>query len=178
MSGYGNRMLGWRGASPAWWLLFLGVGGLAAGCLPEPQYPLEPVIDFVSMELTESGGRELVLSFTDGDGDVGLGQGDTLPPFCATCEHHQNLKLEYEELRDGAWIPISLNPDIGQVPFYYRVPRVSPTGQSPALQGTIALDMPAWYLTSPYDTLRFQVTLWDRSLNASNTLLTPALIKP
>ena len=58
------------------------------------------------------------------------------------------------------------------------MPRVTPTGQNPALQGTIALDMPAWYLSSPYDTLRFQITLWDRSLNASNTIYTPALLKP
>jgi hypothetical protein len=158
-----------------WWI---GTGVAGVGCLPEPQYPLQPVIGFESMELTESGGRELVLSFTDGDGDIGLGQGDTLPPFCTGCAHHQNLKLEYEELRDGAWTPIPLNPEIGQVPFYYRVPRVTPTGQNPTLQGTIALDMPAWYLSSPYDTLRFQITLWDRSLNASNTIYTPALFKP
>lgn len=178
MFGRGNRFLGLRWMYPALGLLSLGAVAGFVGCLPEPQYPLQPVIGFVSMELMENGGRELVLSFTDGDGDIGLGQGDTLPPFCAACAHHQNLKLEYEELRDGVWTPISLNPASGQVPFYYRVPRVTPTGQSPALQGTIALDMPAWYLSSSYDTLRFQVTLWDRSLNASNTLITPALRKP
>lgn len=130
------------------------------------------------MDYQPSGGRELVISFTDGDGDVGLGQGDTLPPFCPSCTYHQNLKLEYEEWRHGTWVHIPLLPEAGQVPFYYRIPRVTPTGQNPALQGTIALDMPTWFLNSNYDSLRFRIELWDRSLNVSNAIYTPVLRKP
>lgn len=157
-------------------LLFLGTAG--TGCLPEPQFPDVPAIGFVSMEPQNGGGRELVISFTDGDGDVGLSQADTLPPFCSSCIHHQNLKLEYEEWRNGAWVHIPLLPEAGQVPFYYRVPRVTPTGQNPALQGTIAVDMPTWFLNSPYDSVRFQIQLWDRELHESNAIYTPVLLKP
>ena len=64
--------------------------------------------------------------------------GDTLPPFCASCEFHQNLQCEYQEWRDGEWVEISLNPDAGQIPFYYRVPPAAPTGQNPAQNGTIS----------------------------------------
>jgi hypothetical protein len=38
--------------------------------------------------------------------------------------------------------------------------------------------MPSWYLSSPFDTLRFSITLWDRSLNASNAVLTAPVVKP
>ena len=149
-----------------------------AGCLPEPNFPDEPIIEFQSFDLSAGGGRELVIGFSDGDGNVGLGQADTLAPFCPTCEFHQNLKCEYQEWRDTAWVEIELNPDAGQIPFYYRVPPAAPTGQNPAQNGTISIDMNSWYLNSPYDSMRFRITLYDRDLNASNEAFTPATPKP
>jgi hypothetical protein len=80
-------------------------------CLPEPNLPDNPLIEFQSFELNPDGSRELVIAFTDGDGDVGLSQGDTLPPhFCASCDYHYNLKCEYEELQDGEWVQFDLDP--------------------------------------------------------------------
>ena len=158
--------------------LVLSVACALSGCLPEPAYPDTPVLTFVALEPTAAGGRALVLEFTDGDGDVGLDSGDTLGVFCPTCEHHYNLRCEYEELRNGVWTPVELNPAAGQIPFYYRVPRSSPSGSSPAQNGTLSVDMPSWYLSGPFDTLRFRVKLWDRSLNASNEVLTAPAIKP
>lgn len=158
--------------------LILSIACALCGCLPEPAYPDVPALTFVAFEPTGSGGRTLVVEFTDGDGDVGLDSGDTLGVFCPTCPHHYNLRCEYEELREGVWTPIELNPATGAIPFYYRVPRAVPTGSSPAQRGTLSVDMPSWYLSSPYDTLRFRVTLWDRSLHVSNEVLTAAAIKP
>lgn len=147
-------------------------------CLPEPNYPDEPSIEFRSFESLPSGGRELIIGFTDGDGDVGLAQGDTVPPFCSSCAYHQNLHCEYQEWQNGEWVEISLDPSAGQIPFYYRVPPAEPTGQNPALNGTIAVNMPAWHLSSPFDSVRFRITLYDRSLNASNEVFTHAVLKP
>jgi len=109
---------------------------------------------------------------------MGLAQADTIPPFCSTCEYHQNLKCEYQEFQDGEWIEIELNPDAGQIPFYYRVPPAAPTGQNPSQNGTIAIDMNSWYLNSEYDSIRFRITLYDRDLNASNDVFTYAVAKP
>ena len=44
------------------------------GCLPDPAYPDEPEISFVSIELQSNGSRELVIQFSDGDGDLGAEQ--------------------------------------------------------------------------------------------------------
>lgn len=138
-----------------------------AGCLPDVSYPDEPVIDFISFIVEDGGNATLSLHFTDGDGDLGLDQTDILPPFCSSCEHHFNLKCEYDELRDGVWTHIELNPLEGQVPFYYRVPRIEPSGENPALNGVIDIAMNTWSLQSEYDTLRFRITLEDRALNLS-----------
>jgi hypothetical protein len=159
------------------WTIVVALGALV-GCLPEPSFPNEPSLSFVSFDLRENGSRELVLAFTDGDGDIGLDQGDTLPPFCASCAFHQNLKCEYDELQNGVWTWVELNPEAGQIPFYYRVPRVEPTGQNPALNGTISVDMNSWFLQSEYDSLRFRVTLFDRALTPSNEVVTDVVVKP
>ena len=97
------------------------------GCLEDVSYPDEPQIEYMSFVVDDNGSAVLSFNVTDGDGDLGLNSGDTLPPFCTSCEHYYNLKCEYDELRDGVWAHIELNPDEGQVPFYYRVPRANPT---------------------------------------------------
>tara|TARA_B110000503_G_scaffold26813_1_gene42398 strand:- start:4891 stop:5463 length:573 start_codon:yes stop_codon:yes gene_type:complete len=159
-------------------VLFATGASVLTGCLPEPAFPNEPEIALVSFDLQLNGSRELIIQFSDGDGDLGLSQGDTVPPFCATCEFHQNLHCDYQEWRNEEWFEITLDPNAGQIPFYYRVPVAEPTGQNPALNGTISVDMPTWHLSSIYDSVRFRITLFDRSLNASNEIFTPALLKP
>lgn len=155
----------------------LSLSMLIASCLPQPVYPDEPAIEFLTFTVDSTDNAVLALHFTDGDGDLGLDQTDTLPPFCQTCEHHFNLRCEYDELRDGEWTHIELNPLEGQVPFYYRVPRVEPTGTNPALSGVIEIDMNTWKLQSEYDTLRFRIVLEDRSLNLSNEDTTHTILK-
>lgn len=141
---------------------------------------LPPEPRLTSIELTTSGTTgTLLLGFEDGDGNFGLSEGDTTGSFCSTCPFHYNLFCEYEELRNGTWTPVFLNPKLGEVPFYYRAPRIEPSGQNKALRGTISVELsPRYFLTSEWDTLRFAVHIVDRELNASDTLRTLPVLKP
>ena len=145
-----------------------------AGCLPDPNYPVEPTLAFESMVTREDGTATVTLRFTDGDGNVGLTQADTLPPFCPSCEHHFNLVGEYQEWVGDAWeVPALL------IPYAYRVPVAEPTGSSPAIDGTIEIELTSWRLIGTVaDSVRFSWTLWDRDLNPSNEALTEALAVP
>tara|TARA_B100000780_G_C21123109_1_gene455131 strand:+ start:565 stop:1062 length:498 start_codon:yes stop_codon:yes gene_type:complete len=156
-------------------VLFISMG--LVSCLPEANYPIEPVIKFIAFDISEDNTAVLSIEFTDGDGDLGLNSSDILPPFCSTCDHHFNLMCEYDELRDGEWTHIPLVPAQGQVPFYYRVPRVNPSGSNPALKGVIEIAMNTWSLQSEYDTLRYRITLEDRGLNLSNEDTTIVILK-
>jgi hypothetical protein len=146
----------------------------AMGCLPDPNYPDEPTLSFERLDARSDGTATLVLRFTDGDGNVGLTQADTLPPFCATCEHHFNLVGEYQEWVGAEWVVPTL-----LIPYAYRVPVAVPTGSSPALDGTIEVELTSWYLLgTEADSVRFSWTLWDRDLNPSNEAITEALAVP
>lgn len=158
-------------------LIFLVVTGLAS-CLTTTEYPEEPAIEFKEFIQYPDSAR-LVIKFTDGDGNIGLGQEDTTGIFCPDeCLYHWNLFCEYYEMQDGQWTHVEIDWMEG-VPFYYRVPKATPTGQNPALVGEISIAMPIYYLsTTGYDTARFQVSLVDRALNESNTVTTTEFIKP
>ena len=151
------------------------MAGAMGGCLPDPNYPVEPTLAFDAVIVRPDGTAEMVLRFTDGDGDVGLTQADTLPPhFCATCPHHYNLVGEYQLLNDTGWVTPIL-----PIPFAYRVPVAEPTGSSPSLDGTIAIELSSWgLLGAEGDSIRFLWTLWDRALNGSDVARTPAFPAP
>src|SRR5690606_16504188 len=51
-----------------------------SGCLKAEEFPTVPHIAFKSYEQRPDS-AELTISFTDGAGDIGLNQGDTLAPF-------------------------------------------------------------------------------------------------
>lgn len=156
------------------WAVMGTVLGCGTGCLPDPNYPDEPTLAFEQLDPRSDGTAKLILRFTDGDGNVGLTQADTLPPFCATCEHHFNLVGEYQEWDGGEWVVPTL-----LVPYAYRVPVATPTGSSPALDGTIEVELTSWYLFgTEADSVRFAWTLWDRDLNPSNEAVTTAVAVP
>jgi len=148
-----------------------------ASCLKKESFPPEPAIEFKSFKTYPDSAR-LVLGFTDGDGNLGLNQEDTTGQFCTVgCLYYFNMFCEYYELQNGTWTHIPLDP-FTQIPFYYRIPLLEPTGQNKTQQGEISVAMPAYYLLSDYDTCRFLVHVVDRSLNESNSVWTKSFIKP
>ena len=160
------------------WVLWLSTTLCFASCEPPISLPPEPRI--TSVDLTTLGQTgELSIDFEDGDGNFGLDQSDTTGSFCPTCPFHHNVFCTYEEKRDGEWTAIPLDPALGQVPFFYRAPRIEPTGQNKALRGTITVELaPRYYLTSDWDTLRFAIHIVDRDLQSSDTMRTAPALKP
>src|SRR5436189_2316191 len=87
-----------------------------AGCKKADQYPIEPVITFKSLT-TVVGGDGLILAtlefeFTDGDGDIGLNDYDTLPPY--TGEYRNNVHAVFYYYENGTWkhTPILYPPPV------------------------------------------------------------------
>jgi len=154
-------------------LVLIGVAVLVAGCLKHEKFPVEPVIEYKSFEQFGDS-ASLVFKFTDGDGDIGLDEGDNSSPFDTASAFYNNLFLEYFELQEGVWTPVDL-------PIRYRIKRITPTGQNKTLEGEIAIAMqgfPASFALLDSGQVRYSIQLVDRALHLSNVVLTKDISVP
>jgi hypothetical protein len=161
-----------------WLFMVLLTTSMLTSCIEKDSFPPEPAITFKDFKIYPADSANLYLSFTDGDGNFGLNQEDTTGSFCWNgCLYYYNLFCEYYELQNGTWVHIPLDP-FEDIPFYYRVPYLEPTGQNKAQQGEIKISMLAYYLLSDFDTCRFEIKVVDRTFKQSNTITTSTFIKP
>jgi hypothetical protein len=150
-------------------------------CESETELPDEPVINTIEFKKADT---TLVINFTDGDGNFGLRQGDTLPPFQAdedeggnaTNRFHYNYWMDIYVKREGDFI---LFDPVGTLDF--RIPVITPQGQNKQLRvevsNSLGTELGALIGSQSNDiflgdTVKFSVTLVDQDLNVSNTIET------
>lgn len=147
-------------------------------CNPEAQYPIEPVIEFNAFVPNGDKGK-ITINFTDGDGDIGLKESDTQPPFDTSSIYFNNYFIAYEEKVNGQW-QAGLDQNGDPVEFKYRVPYVTPEGQNKALKGKIDVTIQPFYynpMSVDSDTIRFRIKIYDRALHESNEIITDEIIR-
>lgn len=164
--------------SSAW--LFAGLMALVllGGCLKRGSFPDEPYMEFKSFT-GDPDNAIMTFRFTDGDGNVGLGSSDTLPPFQPSNDplnlYHWNLWIKYYLKVNGEWQEVPLDPNS----TYSRIPRLDPEGQNKALEGEVIIDMTGWYpLVCTDESARYGVILIDRDLNHSNEAFSDEILFP
>lgn len=171
-------------------LFFVSVMVLAlASCLREEDFPDIPVIQYHGFQKIYNPELELYdrgvisISYKDGNGDIGLAPGDTFPPFDPDSKYYHNLLIDYYEFQNGTLkkVPIvvynSQTQEFDTLSLSARVPMLTPAGNNKAISGEIRDTIFIYNFSSPFDTIRFDVTLVDRSLNESNTISTPLIIR-
>ena len=149
-------------------MLFFAAGVFA--CQTPPDYPDEPVIEFVRMSkntIEQGTGFQdtirITFSFTDGDGDLGR------------TEDSQDLDIFLTDLRSNS--PAE----------NYRIPQVPPLGASNGIRGEITFNL---FQTCcvypqgvpipctpnaenfPQDTVAYEIFIVDRAGNESNRIRT------
>jgi len=130
-------------------------------------YPDTPVIKYENFSLyktTDDLGNsiflgKLDLSFTDGDGDVGIEQPDS-------AEVADSLKYNFfsnlYNLNNGVFEKIS--GATGEQNF--RIPYITREGQNKTLKGTITIEFE--YKVVQYDTIFYTFYMTDRAFHKSN----------
>ncbi len=122
---------------------------LVASCVKPPDYPIEPRIEFVSMnqqsfdELDEDS-LSVVIYFEDGDGDLGS---------------EDSVNMFWEDSRVPGY----------QVPF--KIPFIEVQGNSKAISGTITTFYPISFCINdddPIDTFYYKIFIVDRAGHESN----------
>lgn len=147
-------------------------------CSKDKEFPIEPNIS-LSDKQTFNQPQTIIVDFTDGDGDIGLRESDTLSPYNfvkdTINETEGSLNLKYYNIYfyyyayiDGDW-----QEYFPSTPYYSRVPYLTPSGQNKALKGEISVEVS--FAGSPHDSCRFEIELMDRAFHVSNRIVTPTI---
>ncbi len=147
-----------------------------ASCTKEEDFPDVPHIEYLdftkvanSSNIDEKG--ILKIFFTDGDNDMGLGEGDTLGPFDRTSKYYYNFFITYFEKQHGEFVEVTPT-----VTFNSRIPVLESSSSNGALKGEIEIEM---FINNPfsvYDTIKFEAYIADRALHESNIISTPEIV--
>lgn len=137
-----------------------------SSCLQGTKYPVEPDIKFISATFVDSVEPQLgnpafigviTFSFTDGDGDIGVPDGDTTI----------NMFVSQIGIKNGEWqTPEDLD---------YTIPYITPDGQNKSLKGEIDIDIMIISAFFPYDSIIYEIYIEDRNENTSNIITTPII---
>lgn len=157
------------------WILLIGLILVFSSCAKFEEYPIIPQIEFVSFTTIKNVHQNdslgfFTISYTDGDGDIGLTSDETEPPY------DYNFFIDIYENINGEQQKI-IFPDTS-VTFNSRIPVLTPDGVNKAIKGEIEIEIEL-YIMSPFlnsDTISFETYILDHALNKSNILHSPDFI--
>jgi hypothetical protein len=167
-------------------ILILAIFALAS-CQKKLQYPIEPAITYEGLayvmdaDSTLTGEVILSIGYTDGDGDLGLDDADTLYPFGPNDPHYYNLIIDYLKWNGSTFVETPLqnwNPQTQSyeiASFNARFKRLVFNDEETSISGTIDYKMLVYNPLSPNDTIKFRIHLIDRALHESNIIETNAI---
>ena len=153
--------------------LFIGMIVLllaVCSCQKPVEYPIEPKIAYegftylMNPDSTFSGEGIISFSYTDGDGDLGLDDSDTLPPFGFRDAHYYNMVIDYLKCENGVFYDT--------VTFNARFHRLRDNDEPKAISGTMDYRLIVRNPLSPNDTIKFEIRILDRALHESNVIQT------
>ena len=160
---------------------------LFASCQKPVEYPIEPHIAYegftyiFNADSTFTGEGILSFSYTDGDGDLGLDDRDTVAPFGPNDTYYYNMIVDYMKCVNGEFVKMPLlswnqqTQSYDTVSFNARFHRLRDNDDPKAISGTMEYTMPVQNPLSPDDTIKFEVRIIDRALHESNVLQTDAI---
>jgi len=157
---------------------------LLFSCKKDNQFPDTPQITFLAFDqVKDISGKDssgvLRFTFTDGDGDIGLTPADTFPPYNKGSIYYFNFFISYYEKQNGNWVKIvvpGFPPGSDTLSNNSRMPYITPEGQNKALEGEIQMSLFTNNPFSPFDTIKYEVTIADRALNRSNQITTREIV--
>ena len=145
------------------------------GCIKEEQYPVEPKIVFESfITRRDISGKDssgvITISYTDGDGNIGLFAWDTVEP------RKYNFYLKFIELVNNQLVEVK--PVDSTLTFNARIPILTPAGRNKNIKGDITMNLELYFARQilKSDTIAFEIYIKDRDLNESNMVETPLFI--
>lgn len=167
---------------------------MLSACKKSEIYSDIPAIEFKNYYFTRdtTGGVEVkklgvIISYKDGDGDIGLNVGDTFPPFNSiqvnskeTNLYRYNIYKVFYALDTvtNTFEPLIIPNSTDTLISTGRVENITPDGKHKAIRGEIDWqnDLPDYRDMSK--TIKVKIRIYDRALHESNTVESPEIILP
>jgi len=161
-------------------IILLSAIVLFHGCIDQIEISHIPEIEFKDYQIKKDlSGRDtaliLVIGFQDGDGDIGLAQSDTLPPYHKEGKYYFNLIVRYFEFIDTSYKEVTPSPfSDDTIRYQYRLPiDIYPKTNNKAIKGDIQLSIND--ILAAHNPVKFKIILYDRQLNKSNEIESPPI---
>lgn len=145
------------------------------GCIKEEQYPLKPQIEYAGFAtMRDIYGKDslgiITISYTDGDGNIGLFPQDTVEPL------KYNYYLKFMQVVNKELV--EFKPADTTLTFNARIPLLTPNGKNKNIKGEIANTIELYFARQMLqsDTIAFEIYIKDRTLLESNVIKTPKFI--
>jgi hypothetical protein len=156
-------------------MLFVMSGFLFSACTKHEVYSVIPAIEYKSFEKIPSNtGADnkayMTITFTDGDGDIGLNTEDTFPPYNPGGTYYYNFFIDYYELQGDSFVKIDL-----PITNNSRIPYVEPNLAELGIKGEIQIELYFNNIMSNADSIKYELFIVDRALHKSNVVMTPAI---
>lgn len=116
------------------------------------------------------------INYKDANGNLGLSEADSLPPYTFGSAGYYNLYVAYYSKEGGVWKSV-LNPiSKDTIHFNQRFPKLNQSKNEKSVSGTMFLRIPA----TPYpgilpQIVKFRLKMLDRGLHESNSIETPEI---
>ncbi len=151
--------------------ILLGV----SSCRKHEVYSIIPHIEYKSIEKipTSTGVDDkalLTITFTDGDGDIGLKPEDTLSPYNPGSPYYYNYYIDYYELQGDSFVQVQL-----PITNNSRIPYIEPNLAELGIKGEITIELFINNIMSTADSIKYKLFIYDRQLHKSNEIFTPAI---
>ena len=175
-------------------IFYLALLVVLVSCQKPVEYPIEPKIEYqgftylFNADSTFSGEGVISFSYSDGDGDLGLDEGDTLSPFGFRDAYYYNMVVDYMKRVNGVFVKTPLlSPHVPTSPadtlvlydtvtFNARFKRLRDSEEPKAISGTMDYKLTVQNPLSPNDTVKFEIHILDRALHESNVIQTEPII--
>ena len=158
---------------------FVVLIGLLSSCFKKEEYPIEPAISYDSYSFNGDS-LNLTFNFTDGDGDIGLNDHDTITPYDTSSFFQYNLYIHYFEKDDqNGWVN-GMNLSGDTVIFTYRIEPIITKGKTKGIKGKMDVNLTHLYyntLSNQSDTIKYSIQLIDRALNKSNIVESAEIVR-
>ncbi len=142
-----------------------------------------PQITFQSVQQINDGVQfadsfDFTISYTDGDGDIGLSQSDTLAPYNPGSIYYYDLYVDYYEKLGKNFVMVKPPlTNLDTIGWDFRMPVITTEGKNKSINGTISFGI--FYGNPPVysDTIMFKIYIYDRALHKSNVVQSPVLVR-